>query len=431
MRNNENNATLTRLLDDNRCQFLFFSMLLYFFCVLEYSNFVFNHFEYMGFRSHFSVSKALFAFLLYVALNLVLFLKSSYFIKGISALFLVLFVMPILVLFQYDSGGWMFVLSSVLLLLVINSNLTFNLPSSKMIVQHQVPIMLSVLALLIMFPFFMNYKINLDPSIFLLGEKVYAIREAIQEDGNVFTGYMKSPLIQVMLPLLAIYGLRERKVLYTVIAILLTVTMYSMIPQKSIFLGIFVVVFFYFFKNPVRKVAVFTGIVFTLSFIGFILSVGFDSLLLESLVLRRYLMVPALLNHYYYEFFQGNYLYYSHSFMNSVFEYPYELGPTYMVAEYAYGKTTTNANNGFISDAFMNFGYVGVVIYTFLVGMIIKLFDKLSIDAKFFGLFFLLINLFRSSGLATIILTHGLWLFILLAYFVLRNTGHRHSSIKH
>ncbi|MDC1204961.1 hypothetical protein N8085_06165, partial [Salibacteraceae bacterium] len=215
-------------------------------------------------------------------------------------------------------------------------------------------------------------------------------------------------------------GLKERKVFFTFLAIALTILVYSMIPQKSIFLGIFVVVFFYFFKDPLRKVSVFTGLLLMLCLFGFVLTWSFDNVLIESLILRRYLMVPALLNHYYYEFFESNYIYYSHSFLKNVFDYPYELGPTYMVAEYAYGKTTTNANNGFASDAFMNLGYVGVFIYTLIVGLIIKFFDALSIDAKFFGLFFLFVNLLRSSGLATIMLTHGLWLFMLLAYVVLR-----------
>jgi|GEM_PF-466043 len=411
---------LVNVLNDSRYQFLFFSLLLYLLCVYEYEHFVFSKYEYMGFRNSFTFIKAVLAFFLFTSSCFLVFVKTSPFIKGLTALLNVVYVLPIMILFQYDSGGWLFVISALLLLVIINLNFTLKLFRSAKIKENEVPIMLGVLSIFILLPFILSYKVNLDLSIFLLDEKVYAIREAIQDDGNLFTGYMKSPLIQVILPLLAIYGLKERKVFFTFLAIALTILVYSMIPQKSIFLGIFVVVFFYFFKDPLRKVSVFTGLLLMLCLFGFVLTWSFDNMLIESLILRRYLMVPALLNHYYYEFFESNYIYYSHSFLKNVFDYPYELGPTYMVAEYAYGKTTTNANNGFASDAFMNLGYVGVFIYTLIVGLIIKFFDALSIDAKFFGLFFLFVNLLRSSGLATIMLTHGLWLFMLLAYVVLR-----------
>lgn len=413
---------LVAILNDSRYQFVFFSLCIYLIAVFEYQNFVIGKYEYMGFRNHFDFYRAIISGVLFFGSTFLVFLRSSDFIKGITGLLVVLMFMPILVVYQFDTVGLSYVIATMLLVLFINFKFKLILLKSIRFEQRQMPIILFLLALVLFIPFLLTYTINFDLNLFKFGEEIYEVREAIKGKGNVFTGYLLSPLIQVVIPIMAIYGLIQRKFYFTIIAVLLTIITYLMMPQKSIFLGIFVVLFFYFFKQPLRKVAVFTGLVLSLLLLGVVLTYTSDSIVLESLLLRRYFIIPAYLNHVYLEFFDKIPLQYSYSFLSGFYKYPFEVGPTFLIGDAAFGSIKTNANNGFMSDAFINFGLWGMFGFTLIVGLIIKFFDELSIDAKFFGLFFLLINLFRSTALPTMVLTHGLWLLILLSFVVLRNT---------
>ncbi len=422
MKSLDANRTLINLLDDSRLQFSFFSLLIYWLAVIEYQNFVVDHYQYMGFPGDFSTTKALVAFLVYLSSHVLLFLRASRFVKGFSALFIMIFLMPILVLYQFANGvgGW-YILCSTLLLVIINLNWSIGIPKTVVLREKDRSFFYFAIAVTAFIPFLLSYRVNLDPELFLLGSKIYDIRASIGGEGNFYTDYMLSPLYQFILPVLAIYGLSSKKFYLTMVAFGLTIILYLMIPQKSIFLGIFVIIFFYFFKDPVRKVAVFTGIVLTLLFAGAYLAHTADSITLESLLLRRYFFIPAFLNHVYFDFFEGEKLCYSYSFLKSLFDYPYDLNPAYLIGRDYFEGRILNANNGFMSDGYINFGVTGMFVSTIIVGFIIKFFDKISIEAKFFGLFFLLINLLRSSALPTIILTHGLWLLVLLSFFSLRN----------
>ena len=119
MTNNRKNDLLIRLLNDSRCQFLFFSIMVYCICVFEYKYFVVERLEYMGYPDKFSLIKSFFAFVLYVVSHGLLFVRSLKFVRGFTALFILVFLMPILVLFQYaDSGGELYVIFSFFLLLM-------------------------------------------------------------------------------------------------------------------------------------------------------------------------------------------------------------------------------------------------------------------------------------------------------------------------
>ena len=178
-------------------------------------------------------------------------------------------------------------------------------------------------------------------------------------------------------------------------------------------------IFFYFFNSSFKKVLVFLSLTFGLLIIGKILYNLNGHLMTESLLLRRYLLLPSYLNIIYFDFFKDQPLYFSHSIFSSINEYPFDIGPTFLIGKAAFDNIHTNANNGFLSDGFMNMGYAGMFLFTVIVGFIVKLFDSMNISPKYFGLFFLLINLLRSSALLTSLLTHGIWLLILISYFFL------------
>ena len=155
-------------------------------------------------------------------------------------------------------------------------------------------------------------------------------------------------------------------------------------------------------------------------FFGVYLANSSDSIILESLLLRRYLIAPAFLNVVYYDFFNGEEFRYGYSFLKTFYTYPYEKLPAYIIGSEFFEGSVLNANNGFFSDSYINFGKRGIVITTVLVAVLMKFFDALKIEGKYFGLFFVLMGLLRSSAFPTILLTHGVWFFILASFFILR-----------
>lgn len=417
---NAENKKLVWVVNDPRLQFLLFSVLVYVLAVFEYQNFIVQNYAYMGYPNDFSVTKAVVCFLLYVFSHILLFTKGTQFIQGFTALLLLIFFMPILVLNQYSITGNEFVLFSVYLLILINLDIKVKLARLRLFKPSEKPVIITIIAVLLFIPFLFTFKVNFDSKLFLFGSEIYEVREGLLEKGNFFTNYMLSPLFQYVLPVVAIYGLSKRKFFIFSVAIGMSILMYLMIPQKSIFFGIFVVVFFYFFKRPIRKVAVFTAIVLGLFIMSIYLAKTNNFIVLESLLLRRYFLVPAFLNHVYFDFFNGEYLKYSYGFLKDFFYYPYDMYPAHLLGKEFFHGRVLNANNGFLSDGYINFGLYGMLVNTTIIAALIKFFDGLSLDVKFFGLFFLFLNVTRSSALPTMLLTHGVWLLILVAYLFLR-----------
>lgn len=411
---------LQRFFNSDSIQFVLLSIALYIFTLYEYKVFVFELYEYMGFRYEFNLTKSIISLLVFFSSFFFLYIQGSEFSKSISAIFHTLFLMPILVIYQFHGLPILFVLCMIILLFIINySGVNLKLPMPPNISTRQRSLLLTFICLVCIIPFLISFKINLDPSLFKMGEETYDIRGGLDDSWNIFTAYMITPLVQVLLPICAVYGLKEKNFLLVLFSVLSSLTLFLMIPQKSVFFGIFVILFFYFIPSTFKKVIVFNSLLLTLFVLGKLLVLLDVNLVLESLFLRRFLLLPAMLNAMYFETFLNAPLYFSHSFLSSFIDYPYEFGPANMVGVKIFGNIETHANNGFLSDGYMNMGWLGMVFFTFIVGFIIKFFDALNLDPKYFGLFFLLLNVFRSSALFTSIATHGIWLLALLAYLVL------------
>ena len=78
------------------------------------------------------------------------------------------------------------------------------------------------------------------------------------------------------------------------------------------------------------------------------------------------------------------------------------------------------ANNGVVSDAFMNFGMPGVLVISFAVFLFLVYINSFKIDYAYIGLFVIFYRLFISSGFLTFFLTHGILLLILLIPLIMQ-----------
>ena len=81
-----------------------------------------------------------------------------------------------------------------------------------------------------------------------------------------------------------------------------------------------------------------------------------------------------------------------------------------------------NANNGLISDGYMNLGVIGILLNLILFSSIMTFIKSLNINMKFYGIIFLFIFSVVSSPLSTIMVTHGGFFLLIILNFMLKNT---------
>lgn len=91
-----------------------------------------------------------------------------------------------------------------------------------------------------------------------------------------------------------------------------------------------------------------------------------------------------------------------------------------LVFEWQWGQNETStgsANSVFLTEAFVNFGYVGVVFFSILIALIFLLFQR-SEDEAFRSLWVLFAFGLYNAGLIGLLLSNGFLLLFLLAFFI-------------
>jgi len=133
-----------------------------------------------------------------------------------------------------------------------------------------------------------------------------------------------------------------------------------------------------------------------------------------SLFFRRVLLVPSILDFYYFDYFNWhNMVYWAGNKLVTLGFVPAQpVAPTYQIGTYFFGRTETSANVGFIGSGFSNMGVFGVFIYSVLTGLVLSMFNSY---AKLFGnrltisvALVPVITLLISSDFFITLLTHGL-----------------------
>lgn len=251
----------------------------------------------------------------------------------------------------------------------------------------------------------------------LLLLEIYESREVLKQHFNPYFAYLYSPFTKIILPLIIIMSIEQKKWIFTFIGVFYLVLFFLFGGHKTVYLGLFAVLFFYKFsyKQIISLIAKFSII---LAIIAMILAL-FNQDLLWILIFRRVHFIPMLLDVCYLDFFHNNYLYWSESILKSFFKYPYDVGHTKVIGGEYFRKPNMAANNGLISDGYMNWGSIGVFINIFMVAFYFYIINSLKIPSKYFGLYLLVILSFISSSVNTVLLTHGGLILIFISIFIL------------
>lgn len=158
-----------------------------------------------------------------------------------------------------------------------------------------------------------------------------------------------------------------------------------------------------------------------LMLIGYTISSMFGDILLESLFTRRMLMIPGLLTGYYHEFFGINgFAFLSHSIFSYFISPVYFSAPPTIIGG-LYFHADTNANASFFMDGYANFGYLGIIIMSSILGFILYIYDSVTvhIDHKIAQIMLAPIAISLSNGaLLTNLLTGGILLLLFIFWIM-------------
>jgi len=255
----------------------------------------------------------------------------------------------------------------------------------------------------------------------LMLKEIYETRALFGEIGDAYLGFTYSWFNKIIIPSVLVFAIFYKQTKIIVLSLLMLIFLYLVGAHKSVLIGIGAVLIAYRLSY-MQFARYFLKLVLYLTIACLVLFVFFDYPYLTIYTIRRGLFVPALLDVAYFDFFNNDYLYWSESILRGIVPRKYDNLHVFLIGDTYFNKPDMGANNGIISDGFMNAGMIGVIINTTIISAYFGIINSLNISNKFFGLFLLLIILIISASLTTILLTHGAIILFLLSMFFLKDT---------
>ena len=423
----------------NRTGHLVAFVLLYALLLVEYVRFVYANYSTKGFELSVRPATVIIGLLLVALASLWLFVWSrgggahakaadGGYMYVLSLFVAVAFFLPSVVMYQV--GGttlWLPVYSLLFVFLLSAPFLQLpelRTPKVGCKVQRW---LLPAMALLMLVPFIVAYRADIDWSVFTMGSNTYEVRSEANIKGNLLTAYLLGPLVKVILPLLIVYGFKQRHPVVWAPGILMMLYIFAVNPQKTILISVFVVVIFYCFDSYKSKAGVLIYGFLAVCALSALLNIVTGNLMVESIAVRRMFFIPVQVADCYFSFFKGAPLLLSHSFLGCFFDYPYAVEPANLIGSVMYGREVTHCNTGVIADGYMNFGHLGALLFVTIAAAVVRFLESLKLDPAYMGLSLLLVFTFLNGALFTTMLTHGGWALLLSAMFLIP----KQASVNH
>ncbi len=263
-----------------------------------------------------------------------------------------------------------------------------------------------------------NVTLNFDLT------KVYDFRgiNAEQTSYGVLS-YTNGWTYQIFNMFLLSMSLKYKRYIFMLIIIAIQIYFFSASTHKIVlFLPLLIIGIWFYFKKTDSL------IILPISFsIIIIITLGtyfiFGDIWGSTMFSRRVFFVPAHLTFTYFDFFSVNqHIYWSNSILKLFIDYPYNLSLTHIIGGHL-GSEDMGANNGYVASGFAHAGYIGVLIYSIIIGFVLKLLNDITKNHLSLWLAVSLCiiplrSLLISSDLFTVMLTHGFLVAIALMFLV-------------
>ena len=389
-----------------------------------YFLYIVPEYGYTGFKWEFSFTKTIESLLFIIAFSLLLpkkFKTPSSILLHLQFLFPIL---PMLVLFGAANYSRSLIYATMICFFVIyliSSQVKLTpIRASKISTEAFQKILLLLAWLLILSIIYqqglqyLNFNFNL----------VYTFREQAASDLPRVYAYLSPLVSKVVLPFSLLLAAINKQKLLAVLSILGSLMMFGLTAHKGPIFYPFVVLGVYEilrFHRPI--VLLLLGylflIIISLADFVFLYADGW----VASLMLRRTLLTPADINNNYFEMFSElSPIWWAESKITlGLVEYPYNMPSSKLVGSQMYGFESLNANTGWIGSGYLNAGFIGMLIYAIIIGL---LFSWLNAYARFSNKRVIVaimigpvLTVMMSSDLPTAFLNHGVILGIILLSF--------------
>jgi hypothetical protein len=394
-----------------------------------YCSYIFPIWGYMGFalcRSNDAiVISYVYVFLLSISVPVKIKTPSDFFLHILALCPL----MPMLIIyaFSFATHGYMAICMCSFFIIWACAKVPFQLISPKSL--------------------YKGYKIALCISIFFIAlvtihiiakgglrffnlklSKVYEFRRAsAQVIAQGLFAYLNNWVFKVFNMFLLTWGLYKNKRIFIVISLLLQVFFFAISAHKSVLFSPILILLIRYISSKKQLPVLFSFFYLVGIWCSSVVFFIFNNLWPLSLIVRRALFVPAFLNFKYYLFFQNNPLI---CFSNSVFlkrliQYPYDLPVPLLISKFIGHNPESWANTGFLGTGYAQLGCFGVIIYSILIGFILRIVNNSTktypswVGASLIAI--PIFSVFTSSDLTTGLLTHGLALGIFLLWLTKAN----------
>jgi len=212
--------------------------------------------------------------------------------------------------------------------------------------------------------------------------------------------------------------------------------------KSSLFIGFVLLVLLYLIRYLVKdlsnlpmiiikSVVALLVFVFVIDFFFFRNSILYENIA-SSLILRRNFIVPGHLSGHYYAFFDvhpKNYMSNNTLFGILVnYQSPYNgASPPEIIGTYAFGNHVPHANANFLADGFAQYGYVGMLIASAILGLSLHFYDSMTRNINKYVALIMLVPFaftFSNSAIFTVLLGHGFGFCLLIIYIYVCNEKH-------
>lgn len=235
-------------------------------------------------------------------------------------------------------------------------------------------------------------------------------------------GYISVWVYKVFSIYLLTYAFYKKNIIFIVVMILLQIFYFGVTSHKSVLFFPFLIFgLFYIFKNKSNTSRLINYLNALLLFFLFLVIYTNTEFILSLGFRRAFFTTSRMLFDYYAIFSDLGYIYMSNNLLSFFLDYPYSESPFFFVGSY-FGGEDLSANVGYLGTSFMHFGFVGMILFTVIIGQILAIIDKITLVNQipnWFASSLVIIpfnSLFTSAELSTTLLTHGLAMSLLLLW---------------
>lgn len=409
--------------------------LLYLFLEAYYCFYISQQFDYMLYAYDLNLFKYFLTkiiFLLLLAGSLHLYNRSR-FLYSIHLLLIFFFFIPNAILFSlgnFANGPFLsnvFFVSAFLLTPYLKFSFRFPVVPEKFR-----GILMASAALILLVPIILKFGSHINLKTLFLAE-IYETREIFSEKLTGLLAYLYNIEAKTIIPVALVFFLLLRKYFLAALVFLMLVYLYVISGNKLIYFTSMIMIFFFFIgKDYVSKLSnFFLIVILAFAFFPIIDSWVLSEPLFAGTFVNRFLFIPALLTQFYFDFFDGTPFFFAESsFFNRFVHSPYDMPVGFLITREYWNEPEVYANNGIVSDGFMNLDYAGVIVFSFIFSALFSFFNSMNLHKGFYGIFFCYIYIILSAPFLSTFITGGILVFIFITITMLRNTNHTlHSSL--